>query len=181
VVRESSSEPAAVAETAPAPAAATTPKTAMPSVFGTLNAHPVARSRNVAAAAPNVDAGPTSAAPGNALLGITSPANGSALPAPAFNPNIPVAVGGRVMQPVLIKNVLPQYPMLARQAHTQGDVAVQIVVDRVGNVVEAKAISGPTVLRPAAVEAVRGWKYEPTMLDGQAISVQMLVTLRFQL
>ena len=135
----------------------------------------------MAAAAPNVDAGPTSAAPGNALLGITSPANGSALPAPAFNPNIPVAVGGRVMQPVLIKNVLPQYPMLARQAHTQGDVAVQIVVDRVGNVVEAKAISGPTVLRPAAVEAVRGWKYEPTMLDGQAISVQMLVTLRFQL
>lgn len=181
VVRESSSEPAAVPEAAPAPAAATAPKTSMPSVFGTLNAHPVAKSRNVAAAAPNVDAGVTSAAPENALLGITSPANGGALPAPAFNPNIPVAVGGRVKQPVLIKNVVPQYPPLARQAHTQGDVAVQIVVDRAGNVVDAKAISGPTVLRPSAVDAVRGWKYEPTMLDGQAISVQMLVTLRFQL
>jgi protein TonB len=183
VVRESPSEPAPVAEVSPAPAAApaSASKSSMPSVFGTLNAHPVARSRNVAAAAPNVDAGPTSAGPGNALLGITSAANGSALPAPAFNPNIPVAVGGRVKQPVLIKNVVPQYPMLARQAHTQGDVAVQVVVDRAGNIVDAKAISGPTVLRPAAVEAVRGWKYEPTMLDGQAISVQMLVTLRFQL
>lgn len=181
VVRESPSEPAPVAEAAPAAAAAVTPKNSMPSVFGTLNAHPVARSRNVAAAAPNVDAGPTSAAPENALLGITSPANGSALPAPAFNPNIPVAVGGRVKQPVLIKNVVPQYPPVAREAHTQGDVTVQIVVDRAGNVSDAKAISGPTVLRPAAVEAVRGWKYQPTMLDGQSISVQMLVTLRFEL
>jgi len=181
VVRESSNEPAAVPVAAPAPAAATGPKTSMPSVFGTLNAHPVAKSRNVAAAAPNVDAGVTSAAPGNALLGITSPANGSALPAPAVNPNIPLAVGGRVKQPVLVKDVLPQYPPLARQAHTQGDVAVQIIVDRAGNVVDAKAISGPTVLRQAAVDAVRGWKYNPTMLDGQAVSVQMLVTLRFQL
>jgi len=181
VVRESPSEPPAETAAAPASAPATATKNAMPSVFGTLNAHPVAKSRNVAAAAPNVDAGPTSAAPENTLLGITSPANGSALPAPAVNPNIPLAVGGRVKQPVLVKDVLPQYPPLARQAHTQGDVAVQIIVDRAGNVVDAKAISGPTVLRQAAVDAVREWKYNPTMLDGQAISVQMLVTLRFQL
>jgi TonB family protein len=188
VVRESGpvSEPAAQPEPAPAPAPAAsapsnTSKASMPSVFGTLNAHPVAQSRSVNTAAPNVEATVASAAPENALLGITSPANGSSLPAPAFNPNIPVAVGGRVRQPALIKNVVPQYPTLARQAHTQGDVTVQIVIDRSGNVTEGKAISGPTVLRQAAVDAVRGWKYEPTMLDGQAISVQMLVTLRFQL
>ena len=191
VVRESGpvSEPAAQPEPAPAPtpapaaasAPSNAPKTSVPSVFGTLNAHPVAQSRSVNTAAPNVEATVASAAPENALLGITSPANGSALPAPAFNPNIPVAVGGRVKQPALLKNVVPQYPALAKQAHTQGDVTVQIVIDRAGNVIEGKAISGPTVLRQAAVDAVRGWKYEPTMLDGQAISVQMLVTLRFQL
>jgi protein TonB len=86
-----------------------------------------------------------------------------------------------VKQPVIEKSVAPQYPSLAKQAHTQGDVTVQIVIDRAGNVTEGKAISGPPVLRQAAIDAVRNWKFQPSVLDGQAISVQTLVTVRFQL
>lgn len=186
VVRESysSNEQPSQPEPASAPAAAPSApaaKTAMPSVFGTLNAHPITPSRNVSAAAPNVDAGVAPSAPGNALLGITSPAVNDALPAPALNSNIPIPVGGRVKEPQLLTRVLPDYPAMARQAHTQGDVVVQITVDKAGNVVAEKALSGPAVLRQAAMDAVRRWKYEPTTLDGQAISVQLLVTLRFQL
>lgn len=180
VVRES--QP--VSEADPQPAAPASPaagtKTTMPSVFGTLNAHPVSSRHNVTTAAPNVDAAPPAVGE-NALLGITSPANGSALPPPSLTPNGPVPVGGRVREPQLITRVLPQYPLLARQAHTQGDVTLQVVVDKAGHVIDAKAISGPAVLREAAAEAVRRWKYEPTSLDGQAISVELLVTVRFQL
>lgn len=182
VVRESyaSSEPPALPEPAPAPAPAPpAAKTSVPSVFGTLNTHPVAPTRTVTAAAPNVDA---PSIPANALAGITSPpASANSLPAPVVNPNLPVPVGGRISEPQLITRVLPQYPPLARQAHTQGDVVVQIVVDKSGNVADQKVISGPVVLRQAAVDAVRRWKYAPPALDGQPITVQMLVTLRFQL
>ncbi len=183
VVRES---PAAEAPTQPepsaaAPAPATAPRTSVPSVFGTLNTHPVAPTRQVAAAAPNVDAPLALSVPANSVFGITSSAPGASLPEPTINANIPVPVGGRVKEPALLTRVLPQYPPVARQAHTQGDVTVQIVVDKAGNVVDARAISGPPVLRQAALDAVRRWKYEPSTMDGQAISVQMLVTLRFQL
>ena len=185
VVKESysSTEPASQAAAAPSTSpAASSEKTSVPSVFGTLNAHPVAPSRNVTAAAPNVDVGVASGPVPNALAGITSPAGGaSSLPEPVVNSNLPLPVGGRVKEPQLITRVLPTYPPLARQAHTQGDVVVQVIVDKSGNVIEGKAISGPAILRQAAVDAVRRWKYEAPTLDGQPIVVQMLVTLRFQL
>lgn len=177
VVRESPSQPEAAEN--PAPAEPARKATSMPSVFGTLNAHPMSKTRSVTTAAPSIPA--SSGAPENALLGITTSANGNSLPAPALNTNIPVSVGGRVKPPVLVKNVLPQYPALARQAHTQGDVVMQIVIDKTGRVSQEKVLSGPTVLREAAIEAVRGWQYDPTQLDGQPISVEMTVTLRFQL
>ncbi len=163
-------------------AATAVAKTSMPSVFGTLNTHPVTTSHNVTTAAPNVDAEASSVGD-SALLGITAAGTNSALPPPppTFNANAPVQVGGRVAEPHLVTRVLPQYPLLARQAHTQGDVLVQVVVDKAGRVAQATAISGAAVLRPAAVDAVRRWRYAPTILDGEAIAVQLLVTVRFQL
>lgn len=162
------------------PAVAASTRSSVPSVFGTLNAHPVTTNHNVTTAAPDVDLGSPSVGD-NALLGITSAGTNSSLPPPAFNANIPVPVGGRVKEPQLVTRVLPEYPLLARQEHTQGDVVVQVVVDKAGRVAEAKAISGPSILRRVAIDAVRRWKYEPPMLDGQAIAVQLLVTVRFQL
>ena len=184
VVREAPapSEPASQVETSAADAEPTASgRTSVPSVFGTLNAHPVAPTHQVNAAAPNVDAPLVSSAATNAFLGITSPAAPNSLPAPVVNAGTPIPVGGRVSEPLLLKRVLPQYPPVAREAHTQGDVLLQIVIDKAGNVVDERALAGPPVLRQAALDAVRHWKYEPTLLDGQPISVQMLVTLRFQL
>jgi TonB family protein len=171
-------EPDPVPATAPAAAAA---RTSVPSVFGTLNAHPVTTNHSVSASAPNVEA-IAPVAMENPLLGIASPStrNGE-LPPPTSNGNIPMPAGGRVQEPQLLTRFLPQYPILAKQAHTQGDVTIQIVVDKSGNVAEAKVISGPPTLRQAAVDAVRRWKYEPPTLDGQSIIIQMLVTVRFEL
>ncbi len=63
----------------------------------------------------------------------------------------------------------------------EGDVIIDAVIDPAGNVKTAKTISGPTLLRSAALDAVRKWKYAPSRLDDQPISIQMLVTLQFRL
>ena len=75
----------------------------------------------------------------------------------------------------------PEYPALARQAHIQGKVELDAVLDEHGNVVEMKIVSGPPVLYQAALDALKKWKYEPTYLNDQPIAVQMLVTISFQL
>lgn len=154
-------------------------KKAVPSVFGALNSHPVSsRQRTDGMAAPSLDA---SAVPnGDALAGIATALAPSA-PQPNSNVKVtaPVQSGSVAREPKLLVRVIPQYPPLARQTHTEGDVVVQIEVDRTGSVTEAKATSGPTALRMAAIGAVKRWKYEP--LEGQANSAKMSVTIQFRL
>lgn len=120
---------------------------------------------------------------GGVLGGIISDASRKAAtaPVPTVNSKTPVRVGGRVRAPRLINKVAPSYPTLARQTRVQGDVVVDAVIDAEGNVIQVQVVSGPPLLLAAAMEAVREWKYEPTYLNDQAISVQLLVTVTFRL
>lgn len=59
------------------------------------------------------------------------------------------------------KVVKPNYPAVAREMKVEGTVRLQAVVDRDGNVENVIVVSGHTLLKPAAVECVRQWKYEP--------------------
>jgi len=93
----------------------------------------------------------------------------------------PIRVGGRVRPPRAIVQVPPEYPPLARQAHVQGQVQIDAVLDERGNVVEMRVVSGPPLLYPAAVEALRRWRYEPVYLNDHPVAVQMRVTVSFQL
>lgn len=70
---------------------------------------------------------------------------------------------------------------MARQARIQGQVEVEAVLDEQGNVIEMKVVSGPPLLYQAALDALKKWKYQPTYLNDQAISVEMLVTVTFLL
>jgi periplasmic protein TonB len=63
----------------------------------------------------------------------------------------------------------------------QGIVTIDAFIDAEGNVVEMRMISGPPLLLQAALDAVRQWKYEPTYLNDQAIPVQLIVKVTFQL
>ncbi len=101
--------------------------------------------------------------------------------APKEKPKAPVRVGGRVREPQLIKRVEPSYPALARQAHIQGTVLIDAVLDENGNVVEMKVVSGHPLLIDAAVSAVKLWKYQPTYLNDQPVPVQMNITVTFRL
>jgi protein TonB len=75
---------------------------------------------------------------------------------------------------------LPIYPALAKQSNTQGDVLVRATIDKTGHVAHMDVVSGPVVFRQAALDALSRWKYEPSKLDGQPVSVQMLVTIKFR-
>src|SRR5258707_5660558 len=92
-----------------------------------------------------------------------------------------VRVGSNLKAPRQIYSVQPEYPALARQTHVWGTVVVNAVIDERGNVVGARALSGHPLLIPAALKAVLQWKYEPTQLNGTQVSVEMEVTVHFQL
>jgi periplasmic protein TonB len=120
---------------------------------------------------------------GGVIGGIVSDSRSSLVPPASVvvSPRKPVRVGGRVKPPRLLERVAPVYPLLAKQAHMQGVVQIDAVIDEHGNVVEVKAVSGPPLLIPAAMAAVEQWRYEPTYLNEQAIAVQFLVSVTFVL
>ncbi len=90
-------------------------------------------------------------------------------------------VGGDVKPPRQLVSVDPVYPIVAQTARVEGIVEVDAVIDERGNVVQARAVSGPKLLYAAALQTVLKWKYEPTYLDGVPASVQMVVQVAFHL
>jgi periplasmic protein TonB len=92
-----------------------------------------------------------------------------------------VRVGGDLKPPRRIYAIDPEYPFIAKQAKVQGTVVIDAVIDEQGNVVQAHVVSGPGLLLASALEAVGKWKYEPTRLNGQPISVEMHVEVHFVL
>ena len=85
--------------------------------------------------------------------------------------------------PVLIKQVKPKYPEIARKAGVEGRVILQIVVDEKGNVIEAVPVvaTPPGIFEEAAVEAIMQWKFKPAKQRDKAIKVRMGQTMVFTL
>lgn len=73
----------------------------------------------------------------------------------------------------------PAYPPLARASRLEGTVIIDAVIDETGHVVEARAVSGPALLFQSALRAVVQWRYQPTILDGEPVSIRMHVTVHF--
>ena len=95
--------------------------------------------------------------------------------------NGPVRVGGRVQAPALVRRVNPIYPPLAKATRTQGTVVLDCIIDKHGNITQMKLVSGQPLLVQAAFAAVQQWKYQPTLLNGSPVAVEMHVTVIFQL
>jgi periplasmic protein TonB len=165
------------------PAKQAAPKVTPDMMSHVLNAHPTSARRADAgsADAPALEDDSAAAAPQtNALPGIPSSNNVADLPPPTVEPEAPVKIGGNVKQPRLISSVLPVYPMGAMHANVAGDVVIQTTIDKTGKVADMHVVSGSPLLRQAALDALRRWKYEPSMLDGQPVAVQMQVTIKFR-
>ena len=93
----------------------------------------------------------------------------------------PVRVGGDIKEPKKIKDVKPVYPEEAQRAGVQGIVILEVVIGTDGSVEEAKVLRPVALLDKAALDAVIQWRYTPTLLNGEAVSVIMTVTVTFTL
>jgi protein TonB len=86
---------------------------------------------------------------------------------------------------VLISKVIslpqPPYPMMAKQTRTQGPVNIQIVVDEQGKVISAQVVKGHPMLNPAARDAAMRARFTPTVLNGQPVKIQGVITYNFVL
>lgn len=90
-----------------------------------------------------------------------------------------VRIGGNLKPPKQIYYEAPVYPAVAKEVRIQGTVIIDAVMDEHGNVVQARAVSGPPLLIPAALQTVLKWKYEPTYLNGEPVSVEMHLEVHF--
>lgn len=106
---------------------------------------------------------------------------GSVTSAAVAAAQVPVRVGGMVQEPKKIVHVEPAYPPMAKSARVQGTVIIEATIDDQGNVRDARLLRSQPLFDDAAVDAVRQWKYTPTLLNGQPVEVVMTVAVNFAL
>jgi hypothetical protein len=87
-----------------------------------------------------------------------------------------IRIAPEVMQSRLLKRVEPVFPTEVQPV--EGTIILRLRVDKDGNVLKAEKISGPDTLAAPVIEAVKGWKYEPTLINGSPIEVETTVELK---
>lgn len=120
--------------------------------------------------------------PGGAMGGVLGSVIGStptAVPKVATPQRVRVSQG--VSQGLLIHQVKPVYPPLARQARIQGTVVLQALISKDGTIENLHLVSGHPMLAPAAIEAVKQWRYKPYYLNGEPVEVDTTINVNFTL
>ena len=82
---------------------------------------------------------------------------------------------------LLIQKIEPAYPPLARAARIQDEVVLTANISKTGEIQNLILISGHPMLVPAAIEAVRQWRFRPFLLNGEPVEVETTITLTFQI
>ncbi len=100
-------------------------------------------------------------------------------PEPPAKPE-PVPVVSELQESKLIYRVNPVYPEIAVHARVSGTVVLAAIIDEEGGITNLKVLSGHPMLNKAAVDAVSQWKYRPTILNGEPVSVSAVVTVVFR-
>jgi protein TonB len=98
----------------------------------------------------------------------------------AVNPQR-IRVSQGVTQGMIIRKIQPAYPPLARQARIQGPVVLQAEIGKDGSIQNLRLLSGHPMLAPAAIEAIKQWKYKPYILNGEPVEVETTITFNFTL
>jgi protein TonB len=92
-----------------------------------------------------------------------------------------IRVGGIVSAARLIYQPKPEYPEFAKMTRTEGVVEFEAVIGKDGTIEELKVLRGHPLLVKAALDAVRRWRYQPTLLNGEPIEVVTEITVNFKL
>ena len=85
------------------------------------------------------------------------------------------------MAALVLKKVPPEYPETAKKAHIQGQVVLRAIIGKDGDVESLQIISGHPQLVPAAIDAVKQWKYRPYLQEGKPVEVETEIDVNFTL
>lgn len=118
---------------------------------------------------------------GGVIGSIVSATSNAAVP--KFIAPVPqrVRISQGVTKGLLIQKIEPPYPPLARAARVQGEVVLSAVIDANGQITNLQLVSGHPMLVPAAISAVKQWRYKPYLLNGQPVEVETTITVIFSL
>lgn len=132
---------------------------------------PTFRSINVADLGPSVPGGDGKGPFGNgAAVTVVRP------PTPAS-----VHLPSRISEGYLVFKNIPQYPIIAKTMGIDGTVVLEATISKVGTIENLRVVSGPPMLRQAAIDAVKTWRYRPYLLNQQPVEVETTVSVIFRL
>lgn len=140
-------------------------------------------------APPDVGAGMVGGVPGGVaggsmggvIGGVIGGAGSSAAPPPPKVTPKRITVGGNVQAAHLVNRVQPIYPPLARQTRISGTVKLHAIIGKNGAVEQLQVVSGHPLLVQSALDAVRQWRYQPTLLNGEPVEVDTEIDVIFSL
>ena len=139
-------------------------------------------------AEPDVATGMTGGVPGGVaggsmggVLGGVIGGMGAAPPPPKPHQTGPLRVGGNVQAARILNRVQPVYPPLARQTRISGTVRLHAIIGKDGAITSLEVMSGHPLLQQAALDAVRQWRYQPTLLNGEPVDVDTTIDVIFSL
>jgi TonB family protein len=92
-----------------------------------------------------------------------------------------IKMGGNVQSAKIVKRVQPVYPSEALQERIAGTVRLHVIVAKDGTIEQIEVISGHPLLLQAALDAVRQWTYQPTLLNGEPVEVDTTIDVIFSL
>jgi len=126
--------------------------------------------------------------PGGVAGGSMGGVLGGIISAAASSANVPkmatpqrVRVSSGVTEGLLLHQVKPTYPPLAKQARIQGHVILAAVINKQGQVEGLRLVQGHPMLAPYAIEAVKQWRYKPYFLNGEPVEVETTIDVNFSL
>ena len=96
-------------------------------------------------------------------------------------PKGPAHVSQGVMTGLLLDKVVPVYPPIAKATGTQGTVVLEATISKKGTIENLRVLSGSPMLRQAAIDAVRQWRYRPYLLNGEPVDVETTVNVVFNM
>jgi protein TonB len=118
---------------------------------------------------------------GNYLSGLPDSIGSASTPQVHVVPTKRAAISSGVMEGHRLGGVNPRYPTIAIASHMQGTVVLAATISRTGTIENLRLLSGPPMLRAAAEDAVRTWRYRPYMLNGEPVEVETTVNVIFHL
>ena len=137
--------------------------------------------------APDMDAGVQGGVPGGVPGGSMGGVIGGVIggmggaPPPPKPTQTRIKQGGQVQAAMIINRVQPMYPPLARQTRISGTVRLHAIIGKDGSVQQLEVINGHPLLVQSALDAVKQWRYRPTLLNGEPVEVDTTIDVIFSL